>query len=1393
MRVSPLLSLRRSPLSLALLLLCLLALAAVLWLSPRLTSTALLTHGNEPIVVRRSGLSSLIVYDGPAASGDGLITARYVANLLGHFGIRPDIRHISGYVGGLAEQFNATFVCGAASGTTMPKSLLADLARSEKPVCWINRHLGQFTSQPDAAARLGFAGGDFLDDEEFSTIIYLGMTLPKNDSEINGIKITDAARVQIVATARDANGEMPYVVRSGSFWYFADSVFGFNSESDRSIVFADLLHDILNQPHQHERRAMVRIEDVSADSDPRDLRRVADLLYSRRVPFQIALIPIFKDPARRIETYLSDEPGVVDALHYMVAHGGTIVLHGVTHQLHGASADDFEFWDSLSGRATPDGSLTALSHKLEAALDECFHVGLYPVAWETPHYTASLEHYRALATVFTHTYERRMVVDESGTEQYFPYEAEDWLGQSIIPENLGYINGEDPEPNLIVEAAGRLLAVRDPIASFFFHPYLDSQYLEIAIDGIARYGYDFVSAKQFGCGLSLGDYAVATAKRTLDSAPGHSFLRRVSMDGAGRTNEQTEKTERGKYITQQLDPPSGGLIAVQGVARPPMEPPRPSLLERASEWITGKDGTSLPQSHVRARRAVLLTPPSQSEEAVRGVASFKSLLDVYGVPVICVAVAGALDQADELSANLREDVLLVVPRQAAIRLPNKELEILANWIEGGGRALIEGKSELAERLGFRFTSRKQTISQEHDFLFPDSEIIWSHPGEVERFEAPPVTATLIEDADSQAPLAVASREGNGVVLYLAADLDPETGLGYARYPYLFHHLQRRFGLAPPLTAYGAEYYFDPGFREQAPIEKLVASWQRDGIRSIYAAAWHFYPQWNYDYDRLIRLCHERGIAVYAWFELPQVSQKFWDEHPEWREKTATGSDAGLGWRKMMNLANDACRREALDFVASVIESHDWDGVNIAELGFDSNGLEDPNAYVPMNDDVRVQFRREAGFDPRQLFNETSAYHWQANPGALARWSKFRSDLVRNWLVAALDRVSDIRTHRQLDVICTVLDSLHNPNVIEKTGTDTRDVIALMERYDFTLQIEDPADRWGNTPTRYREFGETYKKLVSDPSRLMFDINVVRDRARGIGPTDLMSGTELALAVASAARAGNGRVGIYSEASLRPEDRALVSMVLGSAARVNSLSPEQGETHWLATNRTVRYGLPSGEWSKEPNGRSDLAVVLDGVVWQCGSNGEVIVPAGEHSVGGGAREWNFTDQLGFGVVVKDITAEVEQVERTSLGVAINYSSPTRSWVTVARQPRAVQIDGRPAELALIRSGRDWLLEIPGGRHVVEIQDATVASIAVDLASVLSSRLIVWLGIRFFLLIGGLYIVVRMRRGFRHVNRILRGELEQQSPGRAGLQPAHSKSSAVGRSTGPLQPASSKARE
>ena len=612
MRTIPFWSLRRKFIFRILLFLLPLVLATVVWIKPRVADTANRSRSFGPIQVRQSGMSALVLYDGPADSGDGLVTARYVANLLGHFGIRPEISNMSSYSAGQCERFGVTFVCGMTAGTSVPQPLLQDIAASARPVCWINRHIKQLLSLEGQSARLGFAFLDYLDDSEFPIVGYRGFTLPKTDSEINLIRITDSSRAQVVATAVASDENTPYAIRSGSLWYFADSIFAYNIESDRSLVFADLLHDILGQQHGTQRRALIRIEDVSADSDPQDLRRIADLLHMRGIPFQVALIPIFINPARRIELYLSDQPDVVEAVRYMVKQGGQIVLHGVTHQLHGESGDDFEFWDSLADKATPDTNPASLDHKLEAGLEECFRVGLYPVAWETPHYTCSLGHYQAFSQVFSHVYERRMVTDQNGTQQYFPYEAKDWMGQSVIPENLGYVNGDKPDPENIVRAADRLLSVRDGIASFFFHPFLESRYLDTALDGILRDGYRFASITQFGCRVSLSDYAVATAPCSISAPLAHPYIRTTSVDRKGVSTEVIEPVDSGEQAALVLSPSDDGIAAVQGVARPAAPRPK-SALSRRILAVFRRSPAEEPASPRQRARKIILALPTKSD------------------------------------------------------------------------------------------------------------------------------------------------------------------------------------------------------------------------------------------------------------------------------------------------------------------------------------------------------------------------------------------------------------------------------------------------------------------------------------------------------------------------------------------------------------------------------------------------------------------------------------------------------------------------------------------------------------------------------------------------------------------------------------------------------------
>ncbi len=1339
-------------------------------LAPRFPDSGTGTPGRTPVSVRDSGLTALIVYDEPDGEQSERMTARYIANLLGHFGIEPDIVGAREYKAGQSGRFHAVFVVGSALKGPLPGELVRDVAASGRPVCWLNRNIEQLLAEPGMAERLGFRFKAHAELEGSVSVTFKGRSLPKEEGAINLVSVTDPSKAKVLAVARNRRLSTPYAIRSGNFWYFADIVFSYTVEADRSLVFGDLLHDILGQPHEIRRHALVRIEDVNPESDPGQLRRVADVLASRGIPFQVSLVPIYKNTTRRVEIYLSDRPRVVEALQHMVSRGGSIVLHGVTHQLHGNTTDDFEFWDSLTEKPSGDSSPDLLEQKLALGMDECFRAGLFPIAWETPHYTASMAHYRALRPFFSHAYDRRLVGDDRNTMQYFPYELRDIYGQSIIPENLGYVNLEKPDSDAIVDGAARMLCVRDSIPSFFFHPFVSPAYLEATVDGITRLGYRFISAQNFGCSTVIGNHAVSTVPGTVSLSANQPYLRRVAVDAQGRMSESYQAVARGEAVDEALAPPPGGLAAVQGVSRVPGPKRKPSLRERILAWWNDVDVDSIPSPKQAARRALLVVNSSESSgmEAT-DIRSFESFLRVYGIRFERVDTA----RLDRL--KLGEDSVVFVPRSVAAGLGRSAGKRLAEWLHDGGRIVLEGRSGLAEDLGFIYETRKLSVVSIRDILYPGIPILWNHAEEMERFEPPPVSTTLVEDEESGRPVAVAARHGNGLLIYLGTDLDPETGTGYTRYPYLFHHLRSRMQLFSPVTAHGVEFYFDPGYREQAPLEKLVASWHADGIRAVYAAAWHFYPRWEYDYDTLIRLCHERGIAVYAWFELPQVSERLWAARPEWREKTVTGKDGQVGWRKQMNLANRDCRKAALDFFEELLAKHDWDGVNIAELSFDTgDGLLDPDKYVPMNRDVREDFRQQAGFDPIRLFDRASPLYWQRNREALEKWEAYRTRLLNGWMVEFLDRVTRVRRTRSLDCIVTSLDSLHAPRIVEKTGADTRDVVALMDRYDFTLQVEDPMDLWGASPDRYREFAGTYAKLVRDPRRLMFDINVVTERGKGLAPTRLPAGTELALTAHSAARAGNGRVAIYSEASLQPEDRALLPFVLGSAAglSVNGAAARNGlqspvtaggaRSARIRTERSVRLSLvneagkdalylgPAGDASGTSyslvRGQGEM-LLLDDEPWQCGREGEVLIPAGEHTLGSAELERDLMDRFGLGLWVKDVTAEVSAVTRTSLGIAVEYASPRRAWVVLTREPNAVYLDGLRLEKPRIeRYGSEILVAIPPGSHRAEFNDATTASAVVDMASAVSSRSVVWLGGKFVLILAVLFVAVRARRLF-----------------------------------------------
>ena len=413
---------------------------------------------------------------------------------------------------------------------------------------------------------------------------------------------------------------------------------------------------------------------------------------------------------------------------------------------------------------------------------------------------------------------------------------------------------------------------------------------------------------------------------------------------------------------------------------------------------------------------------------------------------------------------------------------------------------------------------------------------------------------------------------------------PARERGYERFPYLLNALAD-LGLDPPFRSNRLWAFFDSAYRSRVDLDYFAARWRKAGIAALHVAAWHNFepdPQADAYLKKLIEACHREGILVYAWFELPHVSEKFWNDHPAWREQTALLQDAQLDWRKLMNLTNRECFRAVSAGVRALLDRFDWDGVNLAELYFESlEGIANPSRFTPMNADVRAQFREQAGFDPLELFG--------ARPTTASRrlFLDFRAGLARRmqeeWL-AELDVTR--RAKPDLDLVLTHVDDRFDTGMRDAIGADAARVLPLLDTHSFTFLIEDPATVWHLGPQRYPAIAERYRALTPHRDKLAIDVNIV-ERYQNVYPTKQQTGTELFQLVHRAA-GSFPRVALYFENSLLPPDLKLLPSAAAAVSRMEQMGPKtvidswggvgipwKGAPRWTDNSGPRRMARPSG--------------------------------------------------------------------------------------------------------------------------------------------------------------------------------------------------------------------------
>jgi len=486
--------------------------------------------------------NTLVLYDSTGQWGWlGEAYGVMAGNLVTH-GSKYTLHEAVNYVAGELNGYTGLIYVGSTYNEPLPTALLDDVLATTKPVLWMNDNIWQLSARAtNFAGQYGFTPM-YFDFSNALTVTYKGVALQRNSLAVSSgllqTVINDATKAQVLAVAtNDTGGTINWATKGANLTYVGEIPFSYTGPNDRYLAAVDLVSKVSNPNMLARKRALVRIEDVGPDADPAELRAVADYLYSKNVPFSVAVIPFYVDPngyynnGIPVATHLYQASGVVNALKYMQSKGGTLLMHGYTHQYSnianpysGVSGDDFEFYTAhinssnyvVFDTPVPIDSMSWAQGRITNGFKEFNKANLFPpTMFVPPHYAASVIDYQVFRTQFAALYQRGLFASGwcpngacgTGTPDYtraygefYPYLVRDIFGTVVVPEQLGNVelvefNNNPPRfPADILYSANCNTVIQDAVQSFFFHPYLDISYLKQIVEGLQAMGYTFVPA-----------------------------------------------------------------------------------------------------------------------------------------------------------------------------------------------------------------------------------------------------------------------------------------------------------------------------------------------------------------------------------------------------------------------------------------------------------------------------------------------------------------------------------------------------------------------------------------------------------------------------------------------------------------------------------------------------------------------------------------------------------------------------------------------------------------------------------------------------------------------------------------------------------------------------------
>jgi len=374
-------------------------------------------------------------------------------------------------------------IVGPEAGESGPTNLIAALAATAVPVLWIGENLEPLQAVDELR-------GSIAADATLATATTIQYRGRRWDVRPFSFTQTSGIKKPLIAAVSDEQ-EKPFCFQVGRF-----TLFGAEPQGGLlGFVFEDILFDFYRVKTAPSSSILLRVRGYSPASDHREMRRVADYLFSRSIPFVLSV--------RNFAGQFTNDNEFVSTLRYAQHRGGRLIIEGAGR----TSA----LWNFATDKAIGQSATRDFGRGINQELSTAFAAGLLPIAWQTPESAASPEAYRAVGQIFSTSFERVQLSEATARGSYGPGGLTlDAYGRLIVPENAGYITDSSDAVAQVEPALDLLAKLRGTILCGTFDSFVPLERLVEFVSLLEQYRLPFLDVAELPNRVQLGDQLLLT-------------------------------------------------------------------------------------------------------------------------------------------------------------------------------------------------------------------------------------------------------------------------------------------------------------------------------------------------------------------------------------------------------------------------------------------------------------------------------------------------------------------------------------------------------------------------------------------------------------------------------------------------------------------------------------------------------------------------------------------------------------------------------------------------------------------------------------------------------------------------------------------------------------------